>query len=305
MFFTAANPGMRYGGFVDYSKIGILRRIDSRYLPRTIFLERIGGLQPILRQMDEHGIDFPIILKPDSGERGWKVEKVQNQEELARYISTSRRRVLLQEFIDFPYEYGIMYARMPGAKRGSITSIVVKEQLSVVGDGLSSLQDLFQKSRRCRYHLQRLLEMFGKKLQWIPAQGELVPLIEMGTHSRGSTFRDGNSLISDDLVEIFDNLSQRIPGYYIGRYDVKTASYDDLLRGNFKIIELNGTASEPAHIYDPNYRLGRAYRDLFAHWRLMYKISKQNISDGVSTSSISDFFASLYGHLRRKRLSEA
>jgi hypothetical protein len=273
-------------------------------MPKTIYFDRVEGLTTVLRQMRRKGVDFPIILKPNSGERGWKVEKIRNKEELASYISTFRRRLILQEFIDYPYEYGIMYARIPGAKRGSITSIVIKEQLSVVGDGQSALQELFQHSKRCRYHFERLSEKFRDRLNWIPAEGEFVQLVELGTHSRGSTFRDGNTLISDDLVEIFDRVSRSIPGFYIGRYDVKTQSYDELLEGNFKIMELNGAASEPAHIYDPDNKLGKAYRDLFAHWRLMYRISKRNISDGARTSSIFDFFASLYGHLRRKRLAE-
>jgi len=40
-FFTCSNPGMEHGGFVDYSKINILRPIDPRYLPTTIYLDSL------------------------------------------------------------------------------------------------------------------------------------------------------------------------------------------------------------------------------------------------------------------------
>jgi hypothetical protein len=46
-------------------------------------------------------------------------------------------------------------------------------------------------------------------------------------------------------------------------------------------VELNGVGAEPAHIYDPNYKLTRAWMDLINQWRMVYKISKYNHRYGV------------------------
>jgi hypothetical protein len=304
-YLTAANPGMRHGGFVDYSKNEIMRWIEDRYLPKTIYFDRVQSVETVLKRMQESRIEFPIILKPDRGERGWQVKKVESRAQIADYISVSDREVLLQEYIDYPFEYGIMYARLPGVQRGSITSVVHKEKLEVIGDGVSTLRQLFEASKRCRFHMERLCRIFASQLEGVPRAGQIVALVEIGTHSQGATFRNANHLISEELARVFDRVSEKIPGFFFGRYDVRTLSFDQLLRGQFKIIELNGTNSEPTHIYDPDNNLIDAYRDLFAHWRLMFRISRLNLSKGIRASELTDFLGSLRRHLRKKRLSSA
>jgi len=90
--------------------------------------------------MSQQNIRFPIILKPDRGERGWQVEKIRSEEELSRYLAKGVDQLLLQEFIPHRLEYGIMYARLPGRRKGRITSLVIEEQLSVTGDGTSTIR---------------------------------------------------------------------------------------------------------------------------------------------------------------------
>ena len=50
----------------------------------------------------------------------------------------------------------------------------------------------------------------------------------------------------------------------------------DFLRGNIKIMELNGVFGEPVHVYDPDYSPVQAYKDLFSQWNLIYRISRMN-----------------------------
>jgi hypothetical protein len=153
--------------------------------------------------------------------------------------------------------------------------------------------------------MDKLCAMFAGQLEVVPSAGQVVPLVEIGSHNQGATFRNANHLISDTLARVFDRVSQRIPGFFFGRYDVRTPSVGQLLRGNFKVIELNGTNSEPTHIYDPDNNLIDAYRDLFAHWRLMFRISRRNLMKGIKGSTLTDFAGSLYRHLKKKRLSSA
>jgi hypothetical protein len=50
---------------------------------------------------------------------------------------------------------------------------------------------------------------------------------------------------------------------------------------NFSIVELNGAASEPTHIYDPKHSLWFAWKELARHITYMYEISEQNHKNGA------------------------
>ena len=57
----------------------------------------------------------------------------------------------------------------------------------------------------------------------------------------------------------------------------------DLAKGQqFKIVELNGAASEPTHIYDPRHSLFFAWKELFRHQKMMFEISRLNHKKGHS-----------------------
>lgn len=52
---------------------------------------------------------------------------------------------------------------------------------------------------------------------------------------------DRNKLISDKLNNIINYISNKIPNFYVGRYDIRYKTEKDLLNGEFKILEVNGT----------------------------------------------------------------
>ena len=87
--------------------------------------------------------------------------------------------------------------------------------------------------------------------------GEDLKLVETGNHAQGCIFRDGAHLWTLELEEAIDR-HLAIPGFYIGRYDIRYANEEELRRGeNFQIVELNGAASEATNIYDARNSLGR------------------------------------------------
>src|SRR5207253_10021718 len=104
---------------------------------------------------------------------------------------------------------------------------------------------------------------------------------------KDSIFRDGSHLNSEQLRRRIDEISQRIPGFFIGRCDIRYANDAELLRGeNFKIIELNGAASEATNIYDERNSLLLAYRTLYRQWDLMYRIGRANRDRGHRPASV-------------------
>jgi hypothetical protein len=300
-YFTLANPGMKMGGFSGYSKFAILAQLDQKYLPKSVRFDHGPQKEEVLQAMQQQGISFPIILKPDEGERGWKVEKIMNEEGIDDYLLDSPDLLILQEYISLPEEYGVMYYRFPGSGSGRISSVMKREFLSVTGDGTSSLLELMLKHDRCLYHLPRMKKKFAGELDVILPHGESKTLEEIGNHNRGTTFLSANHLISDQLVKVFDEATATLKEWYFGRFDLRTQSCEEMLNGNFKVVEVNGVNSEPTHIYDPQMNLFTAYRDLFAHWNVIYQISKANRRRGFKPDKTGDVWQIIREHLREKK----
>jgi hypothetical protein len=85
-----------------------------------------------------------------------------------------------------------------------------------------------------------------------------------------------------------DEISRKLTGFFIGRYDIRYASDEDLRAGgNFQIIELNGAASEATNIYDSRNSLWDAYRTLFRQWDLVFAIGAANRARGMTITSFS------------------
>jgi len=234
--------------------------------------------------MDElvaKGIYFPLIAKPEFGERGWMVEKIEDKEELRKYIDQIRVNMIIQEYIDMPIELGIFYYRYPGESRGHISSVTGKELLHVLGDGASTIRRLIYRNPRAKLQLKEIEKRHQGHMNFVPARGERVELISIGNHSRGATFLNRNDLIDTELETAIDAFAGKIPGFFYGRFDIRCLSLEDLKKGrSFKILELNGGKSEPAHIYHPGSSLIDAYRVLFFHWRTLFKIAMLNHRDG-------------------------
>ena len=268
------------------SKKEILESIPAQYHPTTVLLDKNISVEKLEYQMRQHGLSYPVILKPDVGERGFKVELVHNSDECSDYLSTAKTDILVQEYLDLPLELGVFYYRLPGEAKGSISSVVIKEMLTVEGDGALSVRQLIQRKPRAKIQLKRLEMAITEQLHSIPGQGEVVLLEPIGNHNRGTAFLNGNHLINDQLSEIFEGISRQIDGFFYGRFDLRCQNLEALYRGDIKIMELNGAASEPAHIYAPNFPIGQGYKVLFEHWNVLYKISRANHKSGIPYMSM-------------------
>lgn len=280
-FFSATNPAMYMGGFVDYSKYDILERLPEDVVPKTLLLPNEDPLSVALAAVAEGQFSYPLILKPDKGERGFAVAKIDNEKELREYLAEHNQFILMQRYVDMPLEFGVLYYRLPNEEKGQVNSLVEKSFLTVVGDGVSDLKTLFETSERGQYYLDLLLKEYADRLDEVLPKDEALRLVEIGNHCRGTAFLNRNNLITAELVASFDRISKQIDGFYFGRYDCRAASLEDLYAGKIQVMELNGTNSEPAHIYDPEMPIGEAYKFLFNHWKIIYTIAKQNHEKGI------------------------
>lgn len=288
-FFGSANPSMRYSGFAEESKRKIYSLMPKGSYPETLRFEAGCSQETVQSSLSNASLSFPLIAKPDIGERGVQVKLVNNPEDLDDYRRSSRVDFLLQPYIDYPNEAGIFYHRMPGTGSGHISGIVGKELLSVTGDGKADILTLLMDDDRAILQLPALHAALGEKLWDIPAVGEKVGLVPYGNHSRGAKFLDLSHRITPSLTRVIDQLCASIPGFYFGRLDIRFKSWDELEAGkHFSVIELNGAASEPTHIYDPRHSVFFAWREIYRHWKILCEVSMANARNGAAGMTLNE-----------------
>ena len=281
------------GGMFGESKYEVLMQLPEGLRPKTVFVNHPTNVEEIIETMEEAGLRFPVIFKPDYGERGFMVKRIFSATDVGPYLEKVNCNFLVQEWIDLPVECGVFYTRFPNEDKGRVTSIVLKAMLDVVGDGKSTLQELIQAKNRATLQWDRLREIHAFRLQEVIKVNERVELNSIGNHCLGTKFLNGNHLISERLSETFDRISKQMGEFYFGRFDLRCASYEDLEQGKVKILEVNGCGAEPAHIYQPGFSLLNAYHILFSHWNNLYRISIQNHKRGVPYTSLKDGWVNL------------
>jgi hypothetical protein len=305
IFFSNVNPTIPLGGAMGESKWDILELLPPEILPKTIPVQPGEDFTNILAALDRAKIGFPLIAKPDVGERGFLVKKVENPEILREYLSRWNVKFILQEFLSLPIEASVLYHVYPG-EGGSfgITSVCLKEFLSVIGDGVSNIGQLMAKNARSAFQLPRFERDFPEVLQKRPEAGEIVLLEPIGNHSRGTKFLNGNHLITPEMLAVFEPICRQIPGVQYARFDLKSTSLEALQRGEFKVMELNGVLGEPAHIYDPAHGMLRAYRDLYQHWRLLFRLHRAQRKLGHYPTPHGEALRFARGYFRYKKMLE-
>lgn len=289
---------MKFGGLVAYSKSKVNLLVPEKYVPKTVYLQEGEGPDEALEQIAQQNLIYPLIVKPDIGERGWGVKIIHSEHELKAALSETGGIKLIQEYADLPMELGVMYSRHPDEENGIVNSIVIKNFPKVVGDGGKTLSQLILENHRARLSYSVHEKRFGQKLSEVPKAGEEVQVVRIGNHMLGTTFLDGNHLIDDELTNVFDQLAKQIAGFYIGRFDLRTASVVELKKGNFIVVEVNGVNSEPCHIFHPGRSIFLAWRDLFKYWKRIADISIANHKIGAPYASYSEIRAEIKKHNR-------
>lgn len=259
------------------SKKEVYDLIPFEYYPATLLFKTSSSTQEILALIKQRNLKYPLIGKPDIGMKGMMVKKLENEKEMLAYAENSKVDFLIQEFVPFKNEIGIFYYRYPNEERGHISGIVRKELLTVTGDGISTVEQLLLKNKRAVLQLPTLRIKEKEKMNIILQKEEELIIVPYGNHVRGAKFMDDSSLIDEELTNTIDSICKKVNGFYFGRLDIRYKDWEELKRGkNFSIIELNGSGSEPTHIYDPRHSVFWAWGEIAKHWKILYRVSKLN-----------------------------
>jgi hypothetical protein len=277
VFYTAANPGIKNSGIGSESKYKTLQLLPKEYIPKSVLHTENADIHNTLKTLKNLGISYPMIVKPDIGFRGLLVKKIEHEEALISYLEKYPVNIIIQEFLTHENECGIFYYRHPEEEKGTVTSITLKEFLTIHGDGESTVHDLVKSDKRAFLYYELIKD--DPTINWnlVPQKGECIKLSAIGNHSKGTRFINGNHLITKELEESLNTLNHQVEGWFYGRLDVKYHSLEELYQGKFKILELNGILAEPTHIYDAtkmNY--WTALKTIRTHWKQLYKIARYN-----------------------------
>ena len=119
----------------------------------------------------------------------------------------------------------MFYYRRPDEERGRIFSITEKRFPVVTGNGASTLERLILEDERAVCMARFYLKKQSKHLSDVPASGERVQLVELGTHCRGAIFLDGGWARTRELEDAIDEISRRFE-----RVLFRAIRYTDSLR---------------------------------------------------------------------------
>ena len=312
---TVANPSFPGGGFVGESKADILS-LAIQHAPAWVAdffsVERPDFKdeselqlfkQQMLVTMQAKGLQFPVVAKPDLGCRGVGVKLLRTEADLVSYLQKfpENASLLIQRYVDLEGEAGVFYCRMPGQRKGRLISLTLKYFPYVTGDGVSTLRELILADSRAGKLTHLYFHRHLARLDTVPAKGESIRLAFAGSHSRGAIFRNGTHLITQQMQDKFDEISQHLPEFYFGRYDIRFADFSKVQQGeDFTIVEVNGAGAESTHIWDRKTTLFKAWKDLMTQYRLLFQIGYANRKRGFKPVTMKAFFA---GYRREKALT--
>lgn len=292
------NPLIEVGGLWGESKRVYLDMVsgeERRWLARYVTLERRAGngsgdLESALDLAKGAGLTFPLVAKPDIGWQGYGVRPVESEEALWDYVRMfpAGAEMMLQEMIPWDAEAGVFYVRTPGAATGKVVAMTLRYFPHVLGDGVRTVRQLILDDQRASWkaglHLGRAGLHSGidpAMLDRVPVAGEIVRLSFIGSIRVGGLYRDADGDITPALSRRFDGIAQSMPEFYYARFDIRFASMDRLREGeDFRIIEINGAGSESISAWDPEVPVGKVYRRLAAHQKMLFEIGALNRARG-------------------------
>lgn len=299
-FFSAVNPKMINGGLFNYSKFGALLDFKDENIPKSILSKPKHCILTLLEAARQKEISFPFILKPDIGERGRGVKLISNQLEAENYLIAFRNEsIILQEFIPKDEEYGIFIIKNPKSGSLKIPSITQKIPLQVIGNGGQTVYQLAQRHPRAKRYLQ---EIPKEMMQSIPEPNCILRLSVKGNHCKGATFLDRSELITPEVTAAFEKICHPFHGFFYGRLDVKVDTSADLsIPSKVSIMEVNGTNSEPIHLYSSENSYFRSFSILADFFSEMAQIARFNLQSIHPKPTFSDLKRSFKSYRRIKK----
>jgi hypothetical protein len=281
-FFTPSNPTITFGGLEGEPKKEMYELLPEELYPPTIYILPKEEIASVEQKLLLKKIIYPFIVKPEVGEQGILLRKINSVTELKHYHELMPWEYMAQQLITYPMEVSVFYIRHPKSSQGIVTGFLHKIPLHVIGNGRDTLEALIQQHPKGNQQIAGLRKKHKERWAQVIPSGDKYLLSYAANHNRGAQFIDLKNEIDDRLVAVFDGISVSTNQFYYGRYDIMCTNVKDLKEGkNFTILEYNGCGAEPNHFYDTGYTLLHAYQEILKHWKALYEISRDNSLQGI------------------------
>jgi hypothetical protein len=282
-FFTPSNPKLTFGGMEGEPKKEMHDLLPEHLCPLFFNVTPSDDFSSVLKNLEVHKINFPLIVKPEVGGQGILFRKIDDANQLKNYHEKVPVEYFVQELIRYPLEVSLFYYRYPDKSKGAVTGFLQKIPMQVTGDGVHTLEELIKMNSKSQKRMEELSLKHNHNFEKVLPKGEKYMLSFAANHNRGALFVDLKNEIDDRLVSMLDGISNSVNDFFYGRYDIMCNSIEELKQGkNFVILEYNGCGAEPNHFYDTGYSLKGAWNEILKHWKVLYEISKQNHKTGVA-----------------------
>jgi hypothetical protein len=269
-----ANYALNHGEIGIGSKFQTQQAFDQQYFLPTILLEDRLSMKEKQAKAEAfiEAAGYPVILKSDVGCVGKGISKISSHNELLSKLPLLIGDYILQKFTPLKEEFGVFFTRHQAIPK--ITGINKKHFPTVIGNGKDTVLTLAKNHYRYTHHWHSFLQSIDT--DYVPQKDESIRLSFIGSHTLGCKFTDDTHLLTPTLEQAVFTFFESQPGYNFGRFDVKTESDDTFQKGEFVVIEVNGIASLPTHMFDPKYKVGDAYKIFLQHANYLAKIAKEN-----------------------------
>jgi D-alanine-D-alanine ligase-like ATP-grasp enzyme len=274
-FFSACNPAIDLGGMLHDRKTDIYSLLPQHIVPATSIIISKSDAYTFIKK---NVLNFPLIVKPNVGLKGFKVYKIGNEKELESFFAendVNKREWLLQEYLDHKKEFSVLFYRFPQQQKYGVSSFIEKSYPTVIGDGITSLKKLIDQYRNPFLVKKDIYKRLSDDLNSIPVKGQEIILDFIGNYSRGAKFHSKMEHVSEEMISMLSTLFQKADGLNFFRADLKANSIDDFLEGKFKVLEINGMKSEPLHIYDAESSFLDNSKIIKDHWTIIENITRE------------------------------
>ncbi len=273
------------GGLAAAPKDQISKLFAPHLFAQSICIAPAQFAQAI-QLINQQGLQFPLVAKPNNLNRGIDVVIIENKEQLNHYLQQANYQVLLEEFINLPQEVAVFINKIDN-QNCHILSITGKEFLHVTGNGHSSIKQLLQANIRYQMCKQQIDPLWQSHWHQVPNQGKQILIQPIGNFNKGTAFFDFTAYITPEMEQFFTSIMPAT-GINHGRFDIKIQDLSSLETGkNFKIIEFNGLIAEPVSYHEPSYSFLQAQKLILRHARQQAITAQAQLKLGNPCPSIN------------------
>src|SRR5450432_2962752 len=101
-FFTPSNPKLTFGGMEGEPKKEMYDLLPAELYPTTFNVMPEQDIDSIHARLQQYGIEYPLIVKPEVGGQGILFRKIDTVEELQHYHSQIPVEYIVQRMVHYP-----------------------------------------------------------------------------------------------------------------------------------------------------------------------------------------------------------